>query len=456
MSPADYSASALDIVPGMPYSIEAEQAVLGSALLDDGCLATVLEHLREEHFYYPLHKKIFAEIKDAFDASQKPDFIIVLNALSGETDMANEELKEYLLKICGIVPTLSNLTAYIKIVLDKYYMRTLYAASKDTIDSISSGTEEADFVLERAEQRIYDIRQGRDYKGLVPIKNILLDVYSETQERAQLKKNIRGIPTGYGDLDRALSGLNKSDMIVLAARPGVGKSAFAVNIGQNIAASGEGAVCLFSLEMSKEQVAQRMLAAQSNIELSSILTGQQLKNEDWRTLGEAADQLSKTPFFIDDTAGITISEIKARLRRIPDLALVIIDYLQLMQSGRHVENRVVEVSEMTRATKIMAKELNVPVILISQLSRGTEQRGAKNRRPVLSDLRESGSIEQDADVVMFLYREDYYNPLAETGNQAECIIGKNRHGPTSTINLYYQNKITKFVSVAFENDQTEQ
>lgn len=457
MKPSEYSASAsaIEIVPGMPYSIEAEQAVLGSALLDDGCLTTVLERLREEHFYYPLHRKIYTEIKDAFETSKKPDFIIVLNALSGETDMANEELKEYLLKICGIVPTLSNVTAYIKIVLDKFYMRTLYSASKDTIDSISSGSEEADFVLERAEQRIYDIRQGRDYKGLVPVKSILGDVFDEIDERAKLKKNIRGISTGYGDLDRALSGLNKSDMVVLAARPGVGKSAFAINIGQNVAASGEGAVCVFSLEMSKEQIVQRMLAAESNLALSSILTGQ-LNGDEWTSFAAAAGVLAKMPFYIDDTAGITISEIKARLRRIPNLALVIIDYLQLMQSGRRIENRVVEVSEMTRATKIMAKELNVPVILISQLSRGTEQRGAKNRRPMLSDLRESGSIEQDADVVMFLYREDYYDKLAESGNQAECIIEKNRHGATKTIMLYYHGASTKFVSAAFEGPPPEQ
>ncbi|MBQ3141076.1 MAG: replicative DNA helicase [Clostridia bacterium] len=442
----------LNMIPGMPYSLEAEQAVLGCALLDEGCLNTVIMQLRGDAFYNPLHQKIYEKIREMVDNGKRPDLITVLTALNGEVDMATEELREYLLRICQIVPILSGLNAYIKIVQDKYYLRKLYAISKETIDGVMSGTAEADMILERTEQQIYDIRQGREIRGPMEIKKVLTAFYDELNELAKLERGgMRGIPSGYGKLDKMLSGLNRSDLIILAARPGVGKTSFALNIAVNVAKSqkiNDGAVCVFSLEMSSVQLVERLLAAEGCIEMGHIINGNIDADESVR-IAAASGELSGTRFYIDDTSNITVSEIKARLRKIKNLRLVIIDYLQLISSGRRGnENRTTEVSEMTRALKIMAKELNVPVIVLSQLSRDSVKVGAKTgekaRKPELTDLRESGSIEQDADIVMFLHFERDENAPDGKSNKCELLVRKNRHGPAGSAWLLWQGQFTKF------------
>ncbi len=446
-------------IPGLPYSTEAEQAALGCAILDADCLGIVIEKLTEESFYIPLHRRIFAVLKAGFDAGKRRmDFIMVMNELGSSVDMASEELKSYLLRICQIVPTMSNLNSYVRIIVDKYYMRSLYAASKDTIDAISEGVDGADSILERAEQRIYDIRQGKGESGFVGLPTALDEVQKETKELFRLKRQLRGIPCGFSELDRMLSGLNDSDMIVLAARPGVGKSAFAINIACSVAGRKVGTVCMFTLEMSRLQMVQRMIASEGNIDLTKLLTGA-LGEDEWSRFGLAVAKLSDSSILIDDTAALTISEMKSRLRRVRGLKLVIIDYLQLISSGssRYGDNRTAEVSEMTRSLKIMAKELGVPVIVLSQLSRNTEKRAKNDHVPKLSDLRESGSIEQDADSVLFLYKPYAYDN-AEDPSKVMCVVAKNRHGPTSQdggIQLHWQGNYTKFSSTQLDEQSDE-
>lgn len=438
------------MMPGMPYSIEAEQAVLGSALLDKECMFRVMSVLNENCFFQPVNRQIFLSVSESFSLNAPVDFITILEKTKAKVDMDPTELREYLLRICQLVPTLSNLEAYLKIVLDKYYLRSLYTAAKDIMDGVMDGGADADMLLENAEQKIYQIRQNKDYEGLIPVSRLILSVYNEIDALAKSDhKGIRGLPSGFAGLDRLLSGLNKSDLVLIAARPGVGKSSLAVNIAQHVALKANRTVCIFSLEMSRDQLVQRMLASESRVSLSSILTGE-LSLEDWKRLSAGAEQLHNAPLYIDDTSAITVGKIKARLRQVPNLGLVVIDYLQLMSSARRFDNRVNEVSEMTRELKIMARELNVPVITLSQLSRGPE--GRQDKRPMLSDLRESGSIEQDADIVMFIYRDDYYNKEGGEVNTAECIVAKNRHGATDTVKLHWQSKYTLFTSLELERD----
>ncbi len=450
MSELDYISG---LLPGMPYSVEAEQAVLGSALLDKECLFRVMSALNENCFYQPINRQIFLSMSESFALNNPVDFITVLEKTKARVDMDVTELREYMLRICQLVPTLSNLEAYLKIVLDKYYLRSLYTAAKEIMDGVTDGSTDADVLLESAEQKIYQIRQNKDYEGLVPVSRLVLSVYNEIDSLAKSDhKGIRGLPSGFSGLDRLLSGLNRSDLILIAARPGVGKSSLAVNIAQNVAKKTGLTCCIFSLEMSREQLVQRMLAAESKVSLGSILNGE-LTLEDWKRLSAGAEQLHNSPIYIDDTSAMTVGKIKARLRQVPNLGLVVIDYLQLMSSGRKIDNRVAEVSEMTRELKIMAKELNVPVITLSQLSRGPE--GRQDKRPMLSDLRESGSIEQDADIVLFIYRDDYYNKETGEINTAECIVAKNRHGSTDTVKLHWQGKYTLYTSLEMDRDGAE-
>lgn len=438
------------LLPGMPYSTEAEQVVLGSALLDRDCLFRIMSALNENCFFQPVNRQIFMTISEAFALNAAVDFITVLEKTRAKVDLDPGELREYLLRICQLVPTLSNLEAYIKIVLDKHYLRSLYSAAKEIMDGVTEGKAEADMLLENAEQKIYQIRQNKDYDGLVRLDSLILSVYNEIDELSKSDhKGIRGLPTGFTGIDKLLSGLNKSDLILIAARPGVGKSSLAVNIAQSVSLKTGQTSCIFSLEMSKDQLVQRMLASESKVSLGSILTGE-LSKDEWIRLGVGAERLHNAPIYIDDTSSITVGKIKARLRQVPNLGLVVIDYLQLMSSGRRHDNRVNEVSEMTRELKIMAKELNVPVITLSQLSRGPE--GRADKRPMLSDLRESGSIEQDADIVMFIYREDYYNKEDGEVNTAECIVAKNRHGASDTVKLHWQGKYTLFTSLEIGRD----
>lgn len=434
----------------LPYSLEAEQSVLGSVLMDPAVITQVLDVVKPKYFYLPQHKEIFSAMVRMFSEGKVIDFVTLLDDLKAAGVYDDAGGKAYLLELAQMVPSIANVGAYAKIVREKYYLRSLITVSREIIASAEDESEDVQTVVDSAEQKIYDIRQDRVDDGLRHIKDVLIETYDRLGRiSSEDKEKYLGLPTGFSEIDRCITGLNPSDLILIAARPAMGKSAFALNIAQHVAAEG-GRVAFFSLEMSREQNVERMLSAQSRIENQNLRSGE-LKPDDWIKLAEAADTLSKYQIYLDDTAGITVPEIKARCRRLRSVDLVVIDYLQLMSSGRRIENRVQEVSEMTRGLKIMAKDLNVPVITLSQLSRGTEQRNG--HRPQLSDLRESGSIEQDADIVMFLYRDDYYEQTGDNHNQATCIIGKNRHGATGDIELHWDGAHTEFTSVEKYRDE---
>ena len=377
----------------------------------------------------------------------KPDFI----ALTGDNiagwwkGVTPEETKAYLAQLAQMVPSVRNLEAYTNILQSKYHLRALITTSRDIIEQAEAPTAQPEGLLEYAEQRIYDIRNGHNNDSLIPVSRVVLETFDHLQRLSgENRADYLGISTGYGDLDRTITGLNKSDLILVAARPGMGKTAFALNIAANVALRGKKTVAIFSLEMSREQLMNRLFASEGGIDSRRLLTGE-LSTEDWGKVADLSPLFGAAPLYMDDTAGITVAEMKAKLRRVRNLGLVVIDYLQLMSTGRRSDNRVQEVSEITRSLKIMAKELNVPVITLSQLSRGPESRS--DHRPMLSDLRESGSIEQDADIVLFLYREAYYEKDRDDQSEAECIVAKNRHGETGSINLRWDGRYTRFFSV---------
>lgn len=442
------------ILKNLPYNLEAEQSVIGAVLLEPENITAVLEYLKPECFYREQHREIFSIILRMFTSGGAIDFVTVLNEVvsNGIFDSA-ETAKLYLAQLMEIVPTISNLQNYCKIVQEKYYIRSLIIASKEIIAAAQEGDGTATELLDMAEQRIYEIRQGKDVTGLVPINEVVIQTYDRLQKISGEEKDAYiGLSTGFKLLDTVITGLNKSDLILLAARPGMGKTSFALNIATNVAKKyNDKQVALFSLEMSNEQLVSRVLSSEALIDSHLLRTGE-LSGDDWVKLAVSADGLCKTSIFLDDTPAITVAQMKAKLRRMKNLGLVVIDYLQLMSTGRRDGNRVLEISELTRNLKIMAKELDVPVILLSQLSRGPEQR--QDHRPMLADLRESGSIEQDADIVMFLYCEGYYDKESENRNVAECIVAKNRHGETSTVELGWNGQYTLFTNLErFRNEQ---
>lgn len=436
----------------LPFHLEAEQSVLGAVLVDAGCLNTVLEYVKTECFYDIRHQKIFSVMLRFFGEGKPVDFITVLDGVISEEVFASEQdAKLYLARLVEVVPTVANVEAYAKIVQEKHYLRSLIIAAKEIIENASDPQNEAKFVLDSAEQQIFEIRQGRESRGLQRIDEIIIESYDRLQKLASDdREKYLGLPTGFAMLDQITTGLNKTDLIFIASRPGMGKTAFALNIATNVAKRGK-KVAVFNLEMSKDQLVGRILSSEAKIQSTALRTGS-LAPADWNRLAEAAGHLSRAQIFIDDSTGISPAEIKARVRRMKDIDLVIIDYLQLMSSGRRIDNRVMEVSEMTRNLKIMAKELQIPVICLSQLSRGPESR-KDNHRPMLSDLRESGSIEQDADSVWFLYRDSYYDKESAEQNVAECIVAKNRHGETDTIKLAWDGAYTRFSNLELYRDE---
>lgn len=429
----------------VPYSMEAEQSVLGAVLIDPDCISQVLDYLTPDSFYRRQHKQIFSIMLGLFTSAQPIDVITVLEKVKDERVFSGDnEAKIYLMQLAQIVPSTANVVSYAKVVQEKYYLRTLMGVAKDIIVNSEQADMDARSLMEFAEHRIYEIRQGKDAEGLVRVDRAIFELYDKLQRLSGEDKGAyAGIPSGFSSLDSLTTGLNRSDLILLAARPAMGKSAFAMNIAASVAKQGY-EVAVFSLEMSREQLVSRLLSSDARIQSTLLRTGN-LTVDDWTRLALSAQTLAKMPLYIDDTAGITVAEIKAKLRRMKNLGLVVIDYLQLMSSGRRIDNRVQEVSEMTRHLKVMAKELNVPVLTLSQLSRGPDKRTG-DHRPVLSDLRESGSIEQDADQVMFLYRDEYYNDDTEEHGVAECIIAKNRHGSTDTVKLAWEGQYTRFYS----------
>ena len=427
----------------LPHSLEAEQAVIGSMLIDSRCVADMLEMLKPEDFYLQQNKDIFSTIYSMFSFSMEIDPVTVVDQMKQAGVYDEEKTQDYLLQILEVTPTAANAKQYAQIVADKSLLRQVAQAATDISQIVAEGIGSAQSIMDAAEQKIYAVRNGRSSQDLEHIGTILLAVYEQLAERAHSDSAIPGLSTGLRDLDSKINGLNKSDLLLIAARPGMGKSSIALNIALSVAKQYKKAVVIFNLEMSKEQLASRLLSNESFVDSQLLLTGK-LSEEEWEKLGLAAAALSQTDIRIDDNPSITVTEMNAKCRRVDNLGLVIIDYLQLMTSatGKVNENRVTAVGEISRSLKIMAKELNVPVICLSQLSRANESRADK--RPMLSDLRESGSIEQDADEVLFLYRDDYYNPDSEEKNVAECIVAKNRHGETGTVKLQWLPQFTTF------------
>jgi len=438
--------SALSRIP--PQSIEAEQSVLGSMLVDKEAIPTVMEILKPEDFYRPDHREIYEVVIELFDRAQPIDLITVSERLKLHGKLELIGGLEYLSNIATAVPTTANVSNYSKIVEEKSLLRRLIRASSDIVDLGFDASEEVSYIIDRAQQGIFDILQKRSSQGFIPIKDVLVDTFNKLEELYNNKGTITGIPTGFADLDFKTAGLHNSDLILIAARPAMGKTALALNLAQNAAVHSKVPVAVFSLEMSKEQLVNRMLSSEAMVDGSRMKTGQ-LEDNDWQKVAKALGPLSEAPIFIDDTPGVSITEIRAKCRRLKlehNLGLVIIDYLQLMQGSKSKsENRQQEISEISRSLKMLAKEINVPVITLSQLSRAPETR--TDHRPILSDLRESGAIEQDADIVMFLYRDDYYNPETDKKNIAELIIAKHRNGSTGTVELVWLGQYTKFANL---------
>ena len=431
-----------------PHDIEAEQAVLGSMLTDKEAVFSALELLKEDSFYREDNRAIFAAIVSLYAKSEPIDIITVKAELIENGSFERVGGLEYLASLPERVPTTANVDKYIKIVEEKAMMRNLILTANELISLGYDETEEVDRIMDMAEKRVFVLTQKKNAKGYTAIKDVLVETFAKLEELCNQKGQLSGTSTGFADLDLKTSGLHDSDLLIVAARPAMGKSAFAINIATNVAVQSGKGVAIFNLEMSKDQVGNRILCSEAMIDSNKVRTGQ-LDDDDWVKLASTLGRLSEAPIYIDDTAGISIMEIRAKCRKLKiekDIGLVVIDYLQLIQgsSGKN-SSREQEIAEISRSLKILAKELNIPVIALSQLSRSVEKRDDK--RPMLSDLRESGSIEQDADIVIFLYRDDYYNEDSEKKNVAEVILAKHRGGSTGTVDLAWLPSYTKFANL---------
>ena len=427
----------------MPHSLEGEQAVLGSMLIDPGCVKEVMDKLKGEDFYLRQNREIFETIYTMFSYSRPIDGITVFESLQ-KAGVSDENTRSYLAQLMEITPTAANVMEYVAIVRDKALLRSVAQTAGEITALVQEGAGEAKDILEAAEQKIYAIRRGRSAQEMVPLREVLPDVLDRLGEMSEHENHLPGLSTGLSAIDQKITGLNKSDLILLAARPGMGKTSMALNVALNVAKTTGMTVAVFSLEMSREQLATRLLSSEALVENNRLRTGV-LRETDWEKIAGAATVLNGLDVRIDDNPLLSVADMNAKCRRLEGLSLVVVDYLQLMTSaggGRGGENRQQVVSDMSRMLKIMAKELNVPVICLSQLSRANEKRDDK--RPMLSDLRESGAIEQDADIVLFLYRDDYYNEDSEKHNIAECIVAKNRHGETGKVELRWMPEYTQF------------
>lgn len=437
-----------------PHSASAEQAVIGSMLIDTRCIPDVIEKLKADDFYIKQNKDIFETLYSMFAYAETIDPVTLIDKMKVRGVYA-DSLEQYLGEIMRVTPTAANVLEYADIIRDRALMRRLGDAADEINSMINDGSGEADMLLEAAERKIYDLRQGRNIGGLQPVSAVIGTVFENLSAAAAAGSRIPGLSTGLPDLDRLILGLNKSDFILIAARPGMGKTSIALNMALYVAMTLKKTVAFFSLEMSREQLVTRLLSRAAMVPSQNLLTGQ-LSPSQWKDITEAAQLMSASDIRIDDNPTLTVSDMNASCRRVPDLGLVVIDYLQLMQSAGSGnswsnESRTQAVSDISRMLKIMAKELNVPVICLSQLNRASETRNDK--RPMLSDLRESGAIEQDADVVIGLYRDGYYNKESETPNLAEAIVLKNRKGSTGTVNLNWMPEYTCFTS--YEGNREE-
>ncbi|WP_294489273.1 replicative DNA helicase [uncultured Ruminococcus sp.] len=450
----DGAAPAENIQRAIPYSPEAEEAVIGCILLDPiGTREKAMEMLKPENFYMPQHQKIFSILMRMFTTGKQEDIITVVDECvnTGVFETSSMAMN-YLYGLMENVPSTKNIESYCNIILQKAQMRALVNVANEIIEGVNKGGNDPGALLDSAEQKIFNIRQGKDVEGLTRISDVIVETFHHlTEISGPDAAEFQGARSGFSQLDSITTGLQKTDLIVLAARPAMGKSAFALNMAVNCCKATKRDVVIFSLEMGKEQLVSRMLASEGKVN-NTLLRNGEMKDDDWTKLAEAADVLSQLPIYLDDGAGgVTVPKMKAKLRRMKNLGLVVIDYIQLMESPNKHSNRVTEVSEITRQIKLMAKELSVPIIALSQLSRSSEKR--EDKRPMLSDLRESGSIEQDADIIMFLYRDAYYADSKEDQTVAECIVAKNRHGQTATVKLSWIGEYTLFRGLEFRKDE---
>ena len=439
----------------LPFSMIAEQSLLGAVLVDPESFNLIADMVLSADFYLEEHQQIFMAMHELFLTSSQIDVVTLIDMLVQKGVYSKSGGEQYIRTILEVVPNALNIKDYARIVKDKSVLRQLITACGEVSDMAYSEQDDVSHVLDSAENKIFAIAQGKDTKNFRHIREVLGDFYAHLHELNTEGADSQGTPTGFSGLDRVLAGMAKSDLVLVGARPGMGKTSFCLNIASNVAAQTGKTVCIFSLEMSAEQLVNRMVSSEAMVDSYKLRTGE-LSQEDWENVARAASQLAKCDILIDDTAGITVTGMKAKLRRVKNLGLVVIDYLQLMQSDKKTDNRVNEVGDISRAMKLMAKELMVPVICCSQLSRGPESR--TDKRPMLSDLRESGSIEQDADVVMFLFRDEYYKtnegsiPNADAeSNVAEVIVAKNRHGSTATVKMGWIGRFTKFRTIVDES-----
>lgn len=437
----------------MPHSVETEQAVLGVMLVEPGSIPQVIEQLKPEHFYVENHQKLFGIILRLFSVGRDIDFVVLVNEAVNMGIFQTEAMaKTYLGGIMDSLPSLSNIKDYCDIISDLYQRRCLISAANDILGNARGGLMDASAALDSAEQKIFEIRQGRMSEDMSRIDDVIVPALERlSQLGGPDREKFLGTKTGFSKLDSVIVGMNDTDLVILAARPSMGKSAFALNIATNVCrGDNPKSVCYFSLEMSNEELVLRMLAAESLVNGYSLRNGT-ISPEEWRNLARGADELAKMPIYLNETPGITVQQIKAKVRRIPNCGLIVIDHINLMSSPNKMNNRVLEMSEITRQIKLMAKELKVPVIALCQLNRGVENRPDKH--PQLADLRESGSIEQDADVILFLYREGYYNKELSDQSTTECIIAKNRHGSTGMIKVAFVKEYTLFRNLEYRDDE---
>ena len=441
----------------MPHSVEAEQAVLGSILIDERCVNEVIAGLSADDFYVRQNREIFEVIATMNMEFEPVDPVTVVERMKRAGVYDERTTVAYLRQLMEITPTAANVMEYVDIVRDKSLLRRIGDTAGEMTQMVRAENGTASQILEVAEQRIYALRQGRSAQGVEHISSILGNVVEELKRRQASDRDIPGLSTGLIDLDRRISGLNESDLIILAARPAMGKSSLALNIAMEVGKHSGKSVAVFNLEMSREQLAMRLISGECFIDNKKLVTGRLDGAEDWARVAAAVASLSKSKIYIDDDPSLSVADMNAKCRRIQDLGLVVIDYLQLMTSsgkeGSRGDNRQQVVSDISRSLKIMAKELKVPIICLSQLSRANENRSGAQRRPMLSDLRESGAIEQDADIVMFIYREGYYDEDSENQNVAECIVAKNRHGETGTVYLEWRPEFTTFRNLAYQPEE---
>ena len=441
-----------ELIRKMPFSMPAEQSLLGSILIDPAALNEVADILRSEDFYLNEHKQIYLAMHELFLTNSEIDVVTLIDMLvtKGIYDKSGGE--DYIRTLTDAVPDALNVKDYARIVKEKSLLRQLINACGEISEAAYSEQESVTNILDHAEHLIFEIAQGRDTKNFRHIREVLQDVFGHLHDLTHNKEATQGTQTGFSGLDRVLAGMGKSDLVLVGARPAMGKTSFALNIATNVAKQTKKKVCIFSLEMSAEQLVTRVLSSEALVNSYSLRTGD-LSPEDWEHLARASGELAGCDILIDDSAGMTVTQMKAKLRRVKNLGLVVIDYLGLMQGDGHKDNRVQEVSEISRSLKVMAKELMVPVICCAQLSRGPE--GRTDKKPMLSDLRDSGAIEQDADTVIFLYRSEYYKTdeaAKQEASIAEIIVAKNRHGAVGTVEMGWNGQFTKFVTLDKEQE----